>query len=132
MRKALNICIGIINSFILFFSIIFIIIEGRLVLSSDWTVYDNVYNGLLRYLLRLFLAILVFIFSIIEFINLKLQKESLFFYLVYIDLGLIIMSLLTLIFGSNYVGVVCSIFIGLITLLKLYYYLLVYRSSNDI
>ena len=46
MRKLLNIAIGFFTVLILFFSILFIIIEGRLVFSGDWKVYDNVINGL--------------------------------------------------------------------------------------
>ena len=131
MRKLLNIAIGFFTVFILFFSILFIIIEGRLVFSGDWKVYDNVINGLIRHLLRLILSLLVFGISIVELVNLKLQKENLFYYLVYFDLGLIIMSLITLIFAANYIGIICVIFMFLITLLKLYYYVLVYKNSGN-
>lgn len=131
MRKLLNIAIGFFTVFILFFSILFIIIEGRLVFSGDWKVYDNVINGLMRHLLRLILSLLVFGISIVELVNLKLQKENLFYYLVYFDLGLIIMSLITLIFAANYIGIICVIFMFLITLLKLYYYVLVYKNSGN-
>ena len=131
MRKLLNIAIGFFTVFILIFSILFIIIEGRLVFSGDWKVYDNVINGLIRHLLRLILSLLVFGISIVELVNLKLQKENLFYYLVYFDLGLIIMSLITLIFAANYIGIICVIFMFLITLLKLYYYVLVYKNSGN-
>lgn len=131
MRKLLNITIGFFTVFILFFSILFIIIEGRLVFSGDWKVYDNVINGLMRHLLRLILSLLVFGISIVELVNLKLQKENLFYYLVYFDLGLIIMSLITVIFAANYIGIICVIFMFLITLLKLYYYVLVYKNSGN-
>lgn len=131
MRKLLNIAIGFFTVFILFFSILFIIIEGRLVFSGDWKAYDNVINGLMRHLLRLILSLLVFGISIVELVNLKLQKENLFYYLVYFDLGLIIMSLITLIFAANYIGIICVIFMFLITLLKLYYYVLVYKNSGN-
>ena len=131
MRKLLNIAIGFFTVFILFFSILFIIIEGRLVFSGDWKVYDNMINGLIRHLLRLILSLLVFGISIVELVNLKLQKENLFYYLVYFDLGLIIMSLITLIFAANYIGIICVIFMFLITLLKLYYYVLVYKNSGN-
>jgi len=131
MRKLLNIAIGFFTVFILFFSILFIIIEGRLVFSGDWKVYDNMINGLIRHLLRLILSLLVFGISIVELVNLKLQKENLFYYLVYFDLGLIIMSLITLIFAANYIGIICVIFMSLITLLKLYYYVLVYKNSGN-
>ncbi len=131
MRKLINIAIGFFTVLILIFSFLFIIIEGRLVFSGDWKVYDNVFNGLIRYLLRLLLSILVFGISIVELVNLKLQKENLFYYLLYFDLGLIIMSLLTLIFAANYIGIICVIFIFLITLLKFYYYILVYKNSGN-
>ena len=131
MIKLINIAIGFFTVLISIFSLLFIIIEGRLVFSGDWKVYDNVFNGLIRYLLRLLLSILVFGISIVELVNLKLQKENLFYYLLYFDLGLIIMSLLTLIFAANYIGIICVIFILLITLLKFYYYILVYKNSGN-
>ena len=85
----------------------------------------------MRHLLRFILSLLVFGISIVELVNLKLQKENLFYYLVYFDLGLIIMSLITLIFAANYIGIICVIFMFLITLLKLYYYVLVYKNSGN-
>ena len=128
MKKTLNILITIFSVFLIIFSLLFIVIEGRLLFSKDWIVYDNAFNGFVRYLLRLFLSILVFALSIAEILNIKKQNENLFYYLIYIDLGLVIMSILTYIYTTNYVSVVCSVFLSIVTLLKLYYYILIYKK----
>lgn len=128
MKKTLNILITIFSVFLIIFSLLFIVIEGRLLFSKDWIVYDNAFNGFVRYLLRLFLSILVFALSIAEIINIKKQNENLFYYLIYIDFGLVIMSILTYIYTTNYVSVVCSVFLSIVTLLKLYYYILIYKK----
>ena len=71
MKKVLNVFLAIfcIISAILAFA--FVIIEGRLLIFGDWLVYDNAFNGFVRYALRLILSLFALLVTVVEVINLK-------------------------------------------------------------
>ena len=71
MKKVLNIFNVIISSIVLLLSLVFIFIEGRLLFSGDWLIYDNVILGIFKYLFRLIIAISAGMYSILTFINIK-------------------------------------------------------------
>ena len=106
MNKFLKTLLVIINVVILILSLAFIVIEGRLLFAGDWLIYDNPFNGFIRYLFRLFIAVFTFSKAILEFINLNKENE-LEEYLFYADISILIMALVILILSTNYVGVVC-------------------------
>lgn len=116
MKKLFKILICIISSIMMILSFAFIIIEGRLFFSCDWSVYDSPFFGMIRYLSRLLLAIFAFTKSLLEIIYIN-KKHSIKEYLFYGDIALVVMSIVILIFSTNYVGVICLIvsIIGLLT-----------------
>lgn len=122
MKRVLNIFSIIISIVIIILSLAFIFIEGRLLFSGDWLVYDNPVTGFLRYCSRLLLAIFALLKSLFEIIYLnKNEKRELLFFG---DISLLLMSIIILIFATNYVGLVCfalaivNILIGLIKYLN--------------
>mgnify|MGYP006363523925 CR=1 FL=1 len=116
MKKLFKILVCIISSIVMILSFVFIIIEGRLFFSCDWSLYDSPFFSMIRYLSRLLLAILAFTKSLLEVIYVN-KKHSIKEYLFYGDIALVVMSIVILIFSTNYVGVICLIvsIIGLLT-----------------
>ena len=102
MLKVLSVFISVI---ILILSLAFIVIEGRLLFSGDWIVYDSPFFGFVRYLFRLIISGFVFLKSLFEI--LCLNKESKHSWLLYGDIAMIICAFVILLFATNYVGVVC-------------------------
>lgn len=112
MNKLFKVLLVIISSIIMILSLAFIIIEGRLLFSGDWLIYDSPFFGFIRYLGRLLLSVFAFTKCLLEIIYIN-KEHKLKEYLGYADIGLVVMSVVILIFSTNYVGVVC-IFLSLI------------------
>ena len=117
MNKLFKILLVIISSIIMILSLAFIVIEGRLLFSGDWLIYDNPFNGFIRYLCRLLIAIFAFTKSLLEVIYIN-KKHSIKDYLYYGDISLVLMSLSILVFSTNYVGIICTVLANLLLLVK--------------
>lgn len=119
MSKFCRVLVYIFSSIIIILSLAFIFIEGRLVFSGDYLVYDSPFNGFVRYFFRLLLAFLVFGKSVLEFT--KIGKNGMLKeYLFYGDISLLLMSIIILIFSTNYVGLICILLSVLIFIPKFY------------
>ena len=84
--KAIKICLISVCSLVIVLALAVAFLEARLVISLDWSVYQSPVNGLIRYLLRLVLALTAFAVALMEIINLKLkiaQKNELSFLFFY-------------------------------------------------
>ena len=57
MRKMLNVSLVGISIIIMILSSAFIFIEGRNILSFEFTIYHNPFNGFIRYLFRFILSL---------------------------------------------------------------------------
>ena len=108
MNKLFKVLLVIISSIIMILSLAFIVIEGRLLFSGDWLIYDSPILGCIRYLGRLLLSVFVFIKCLLEIIYIN-KEHKLKEYLGYSDVGLVVMSVVILIFSTNYVGLVCIV-----------------------
>ena len=119
MSKFCRVLVYIFSSIIIILSLAFIFIEGRLVFSGEYLVYDSPFNGFVRYFFRLILALLVLGKSILEFT--KIGKNGMLKeYLFYGDISLLLMSIIILIFSTNYVGLICILLSVLIFIPKFY------------
>jgi hypothetical protein len=117
MKTITNIFLCLFVSISLILSLAFIVIEGRLLFSGDWLIYNNPLNGFIRYLFRLLLALFVLIKGIIEFKNLN-EYTNIQEYLFFSDLGLFLAAVVIYITSTNYVGVVILSIATLITVIK--------------
>ena len=117
MNKLFKVLLVIISSIIMILSLAFIVIEGRLLFSGDWLIYDNPFNGFIRYLCRLLIAIFAFTKSLLEVIYIN-KEHSIKEYLLYGDISLVLMSLSILVFSSNYIGIICTVLANLLLLVK--------------
>ena len=108
MNKLFKVLLVIISSIIMILSLAFIVIEGRLLFSGDWLIYDSPILGCIRYLGRLLLSVFAFTKCLLEIIYIN-KEHKLKEYLGYADIGLVVMSVVILIFSTNYVGLVCIV-----------------------
>lgn len=122
MSKVLSISRIFISTLIIILSLAFIFIEARLILAGDFLIYDNAFNGFIRYFFRLILSILSLLVALYEIINIKKKDEKIKEYLMYGSVSLVIMSIVFIFFTTNYVGV---ILLGLSSLLLLNKFLLI-------
>ena len=118
MKKLLNVLLIIFSVIASILSLVFIVLEARLLFSLDWTIYDNVFNGMIRYLFRLLLSIFVLIVCLANIINLKFKKTSLEILLMFSIVSIFISSIIISIFASNYVGLVCVLLSFIILSIK--------------
>lgn len=118
MKKLLNVLLIIFSVIASILSLVFIVLEARLLFSLDWTIYDNAFNGMIRYLLRLSLSIFVLLVCLANIINLKIKKTSLEILLLFSIVSIFISSIIISIFASNYVGLVCVLLSFIILSIK--------------
>lgn len=118
MKKLLNVLLIIFSVIATILSLVFIVLEARLLFSLDWTIYDNAFNGMIRYLLRLLLSIFVLLVCLANIINLKIKKTSLDILLLFSIIAIFISSIIISIFASNYVGLVCVLLSFIILSIK--------------
>ena len=118
MKKLLNVLLIIFSVIASILSLVFIVLEARLLFSLDWTIYDNAFNGMIRYLLRLSLSIFVLLVCLANIINLKIKKSSLEILLLFSIVSIFISSIIISIFASNYVGLVCVLLSFIILSIK--------------
>ena len=73
MKKASNVILIIVSVIIAIVSLAFVILEGRLVLSFDWSLHEHEFLGFIQYVARLGIAILCLATSVssIVYINRK-------------------------------------------------------------
>ena len=116
MSKVLSISRIIISTLIIILSLVFIFIEARLIIAGDFLIYDNAFNGFIRYFFRLILSILSFIVALFEIINIKKKDEKIKEYLMYGSISLVVMSIVIILFSTNYV---CIVLLSLSSLLLL-------------
>lgn len=118
MNKVCKILLIVFASIALVWSFLFIILDGRLLFSGDWIVYDSPLFGFFKYLSRFLLSVFAFTKSLFEIIKHK-RKEEFKEYLLYADISLIIMSIFALIFTANFMGLICIVLSSVVLGIKL-------------
>ena len=120
--KAIKICLIFVCSIVMVLALAMAFLEARLIFSMDWSVYQSPANGLIRYSLRLLIALSAFAVALMEIINLKLNHNEISSMLIYAEAGLLLGAIPVCVFGANYIGLVYSVFavllFGLSLLLK--------------
>lgn len=71
MKKAANIILGIVSAIVAIISLAFVVIEGRLLLSFDWSLHEHEFLGFIQYLARVGLAILCLSTSISSIVYMR-------------------------------------------------------------
>lgn len=117
MRRVLKISLTVLNCLIIIFSLVFIFIEGRLLFSADWYIYENTFFALIRYFSRFFIALFALATSILYYIQNKKQSQSLHFIYNLFSMILFLISVSALFTITNYVQ------IGFFILATLYFFI---------
>lgn len=110
---------GLISAVIAVLAVVFIFVEGRLLFSGEWLIYDNVALGFVKYLFRLLLAMFALSHSVFTFINFKKKNNAIYQYLFVGNIALIIMSVFLIFTASNMVGEIALIISSVAFLIKL-------------
>ena len=105
MKRLFKIIAVMISCIILLLSLAFLFIEGRLLFSAEWLIYDSPILGFIRYLSRVLISLFIIIKALLEIIliNKEKYKNNLFIG----DVCILIMSLVILLWATNYVGIIC-------------------------
>ncbi len=124
MKKTGKILTFIFSTLIILFSIIFLIIEERTLLSLDWMIYENQLNAGIRYLFKVIISLFGLVLGIFTYIVLiKKYNQILHIYLYVGVITFLISSFIISIFASNYLDILFIILPLLYSLSVLFYYL---------
>lgn len=119
MKKLINILIYFIFIIIGVLAVAMMVIEGRLLLSGDFMIYDSPFDGFLRYFLRLIISssyLFMVLCELVEKIrNSKFISENLLF----VEILLFIVSIIILIFSTNFIGIISFVLMSLFIALKI-------------
>lgn len=113
MKKISKILITLIAIILIVLGLAFSFIEARLLFSGDYIIYDNAFNGFIRYFLRFLISLYVIFVAMLELINLKKEYKFIKDYLMYFEISLVILSVLLVLLATNYIGTI-SYFLVLI------------------
>lgn len=129
-----NILYGFIAAIITILALVFIYIEGRLLFSGEWLVYDNVILGFFKCFFRLILALFSLSYSVTTFVNIKKQSATLSHYLFIGNISLLIMSIFLIFTASNMVGeiaLIISLFNFLSRLVEMIIIFLISKKNRE-
>lgn len=104
-----NILNGLMSAIIAILALLFIFIEGRILFSGEWLVYDNTALGFFKYFFRFLLALFALAHSVFAFINMKKECVTLSYYLLAGNFVFVIMSIFLIFTAGNMTGEVALI-----------------------
>lgn len=130
MKKLFNVLIGIFSAIILLLSVVFVVIEGRLLFSGDWLIYDNAAAGFFKYFFRLILALAAGSYSIFEFINMKKNNKVISHLLFMMNIALVVMTMVMIFTTTNMVGEIALLISTVVLLIKLLSFVLI-KPKNE-
>lgn len=122
MNKKLEIVLKallcVVCGIIAIFALLMAFIEARFLIALDWLVYDNAFNAFIRYFFRFLLALIAMGVGILEIINLKKKCDNLRTLLFYVEIGLVVMSVIIFAVAANYIDFICLGLSAVLLLLK--------------
>ena len=118
MKKLFNILYYFVCSLILILSIVMAFLEIRLLVSLEFLLYDNAFNGFVRYFLRTIIALSYLLMVLIVFIKRLKNNDFIKKHFAFLEFGLLITSYILYLTTANYIGLVCFILMGLYSVFK--------------
>lgn len=100
----------------------FTFVEGRFIFAGDWLAYHSPFNVFLRHLFRLFLALAVICYVVLEIYNLIKRKKFLFCLLLGISFCIYVLSLIMFVGTSNYIDIAAIAIGSLLFSIKLLHF----------
>lgn len=119
MKIINNILFYIFSIVIGLLSIVMIVIELRLLVSLDFIIYDSMFNGFMRYFLRLIISCSFLFMILCE--NVKKLKNNSFIKnnLLFFEMLLLIVSIIMFVLATNYIGIITLLLMIIFISLKL-------------
>ena len=130
MKIAYRVIIGFFSAIISILSLVFIVIEGRLLFSGDWLIYDNVALGFFKYFFRFIIALFALTYTGFEFANIKLESPKIMHYLFVGNIALIIMSIVLVFNSTNMVGEI-ALLISILPVITKVIFALIKKKINS-
>ena len=118
MKKLFNILYYFVCSLILILSVVMAFLEIRLIVSLDFLLYDNAFNGFVRYFLRTIIALSYLLMVLVVFIKRFRNNDFIKKHFVFLEFGLLIISYILYLTTANYIGLVCFVLMGLYSIFK--------------
>ena len=118
MKKLFNILYYFVCSLILILSVVMAFLEIRLIVSLDFLLYDNAFNGFVRYFLRTIIALSYLLMVLVVFIKRLKNIDFIKKHFVFLEFGLLIISYILYLTTANYIGLVCFVLMGLYSVFK--------------
>lgn len=118
MKKLFNILYYFVCSLILILSVVMAFLEIRLIVSLDFLLYDNAFNGFVRYFLRTIIALSYLFMVLVVFIKRFRNNDFIKKHFVFLEFGLLVISYILYLTTANYIGLVCFVLMGLYSIFK--------------
>ena len=118
MKRLFNILLILFAFIGIVFGLAFAFLQARLLVSLDWIIYDNAFNGFIRYFFRLLIALFAITVCVLDIINIKRKQKTLAVKLYVANIMLFVMSIVIAVFATNYVGLACLSISGVLLIIK--------------
>ena len=119
MKKIINIIFYLICFIIALLSFAMMFIELRLLISGDFIIYDNVFNGFIRYFFRFLLSCLFVFMVLCE--SIKKIKNNYFIKnnLLVFEMSMLIASVIIFLTTTNYINIIVILLMIMFIALKI-------------
>ena len=119
MKKIINIIFYLICFIIAFLSFAMMFIELRLLISGDFIIYDNVFNGFIRYFFRFLLSCLFVFMVLCESIRKIKNNNFIKNNLLVFEMSMLIASVIIFLTTTNYINIIVILLMIMFIALKI-------------
>ena len=119
MKKIINIIFYLICFIIAFLSFAMMFIELRLLISGDFIIYDNVFNGFIRYFFRFLLSCLFVFMVLCESIKKIKNNDFIKNNLLVFEMSMLIASVIIFLTTTNYINIIVILLMIMFIALKI-------------
>ena len=119
MKKIINIIFYLICFIIALLSFAMMFIEFRLLISGDFIIYDNVFNGFIRYFFRFLLSCLFVFMVLCESIRKIKNNDFIKNNLLVFEMSMLIASVIIFLTTTNYINIIVILLMIMFIALKI-------------
>ena len=119
MKKIINIIFYLICFIIALLSFAMMFIELRLLISGDFIIYDNVFNGFIRYFFRFLLSCLFVFMVLCESIGKIKKNDFIKKNLLVFEMSMLIASVIIFLTTTNYINIIVILLMIMFIALKI-------------
>ena len=119
MKKIINIIFYLICFIIALLSFAMMFIELRLLISGDFIIYDNVFNGFIRYFFRFLLSCLFVFMVLCESIRKIKNNDFIKNNLLVFEMSMLIASVIIFLTTTNYINIIVILLMIMFISLKI-------------